>query len=426
MKLRLLMSIIFFSLVVGGLLQATEPQHKHKTEVQNLETIYTCPMHPEIRKKEAGLCPICGMTLMPEQATEEDQKLLSPKPTSPKPDHSKMDHSKAAHANPPPKPEKKAEKKGAVVYTCPMHPQIRENRPGSCPICGMDLVPVEPVSESLPESSVKGFATIQITPEQQWFIGVKTTPVVKEILTRRLRTVGTVAFDPDLYVAQKEYLEALKAGQASGLSTFVGAARRKLTLLGMTEKQIEALGRQKKIDESLFLTEGTGKAWIYSTIYESERPLLRKGLKIEVQTVGHPQKVYIGEIDAIIPVVDPMNRTITVRSEIIDSINLLKPDMFVDVFIEIPLGEELTIPKNAVLQTGLRNIVMVTKGNGIFEPREVILGKESDEKYQVVSGLEEHETVVTSANFLIDSESQIRGAFSTSGGADQGGHQHGQ
>jgi Cu(I)/Ag(I) efflux system membrane fusion protein len=99
--------------------------------------------------------------------------------------------------------------------------------------------------------------------------------------------------------------------------------------------------------------------------------------------------------------------------------------MFLDVYIDIPLGAGLAIPKSAVLKTGQRNIVMVQKSEGIFEPREVTLGGESEEMYQVVSGLNEGEIAVTSANFLLDSESQIRGAFS-SGSSGAGGHQHGQ
>lgn len=387
------------------------------TKKEKIETVYTCPMHPEVIKAELGLCPICGMTLVQKKATEKDLEILSKEINA-----EQMDHVKINHAEHKMSVKKKSEKQGETIYTCAMHPQIRKTAPGSCPICGMDLVLVEAEEEGLPQSSVKGFATIKITPDQQWLIGVKTAPVVRESLVRRLRTVGTVAYDPKLYVAQKEYLEILKTGRASGARSFINSARRKLTLLGMTTEQIEALERRKKIDESLFLTEGTGKAWIYSAIYESERPLLQEGLKVEVQTVGHPQKIYTGKINAIIPVVDPMSRTITVRSEITDTIGLLKPDMFVDVFIEIPLGKTMTVPKSAVLQTGLRNIVLVALGNGVFEPREVVLGNQSDTKYQIISGVKEGETVVTSANFLLDSESQLRGAFPTSGG----GHQHGQ
>ena len=150
--------------------------------------------------------------------------------------------------------------------------------------------------------------------------------------------------------------------------------------------------------------------------------MLRKGLEVEVQTVGHPQMRYLGQIDSITPVVNPHSRTITVRTAIEDPLGILQPDMFVDVYLKIPLGEALAVPKSAVLQTGLRNIVMVAKGNGIFEPREVILGNQSDSEYQIISGLRAGEVVVSSANFLIDSESQIRGAFESAGGGQQHDH----
>ena len=374
-------------------------------------------MHPEIVRAEPGLCPLCGMSLVPQEATPEDHKKIKREATAPTTVPTKHQHQETALTSEPTSEEK-------IAYTCPMHPRVREDHPGNCPICEMKLVPLKPSARTLPPSQAEGFASVEISPEQQWLIGVKTTSVVKESLHRRLRTVGTVAFDAKLYVAQKEYLEVLKTSRASGTKSLLTAAQRKLMLLGMTESQIETLQTEKKVDDSLFLTKGTGKAWIYSTIYESERSLLREGLRVEIQTVGHPKKTYLGKIDAIIPVVNPTNRTITVRTKVEDPIGLLKPDMFVDVSIEIPLGQALSVPKSAILRTGKRNIAMVARGNGIFEPREVVLGNQSDNKHQIISGLQENEVVVTSANFLIDSESQLQGAFSTNKD-DSGGHQHG-
>lgn len=305
------------------------------------------------------------------------------------------------------------------LFTCPMHPQIIKDSKGSCPICGMDLVEVKPQA-ALPSSDVEGFATIEINPTQQWLIGVKKETVIRESLSRRLRTFGTVAYDPKLYITQKEFLEAIKSNRTAASRSFVEATRRKLALLGMTNKQIAELKQRGQVDESLFLTEGSGKAWIYSVVYESERPLLREGLSVDVRTTSHPQVKYRGKIDSILPVVDPKNRTIRLRSEVADPKGKLKPDMFVDVFIEIPLGEALTVSKSAVLQTGLKNIALIDKGDGIFEPREVTLGQQSDERLQIIAGLNEGETVVTSANFLLDSESQLRGVFQKS----LGGHKH--
>lgn len=409
-KIISLMVVILLTLpaFVGG---ETPPL---QDTVQN-ESTYVCPMHPQVQRPEAGLCPICQMALVPATASEAEKWRLHEAPAEHEPEMAA-----------PPEHDHGQDKAASMsnektIYTCVMHPQIRMDQPGSCPICGMDLVPVRP-QEALPPSNVKGFATIKINPQQQWLIGVKTSPVVRQNLTRRLRTFGTVAYDPKLYVAQKEFLEAIKTGRASGSRSFIDAARRKLMLLGMTTAQISDLIQKGKVDESLFLTGGTGRAWIYSVIYESERPIMRNGLKVEARTVGHPQMKYEGKIDAIIPVVDPMNRTIRVRSSVDDPVGMLQPDMFMDVFIEIPLGNTLTVPKSAILQTGLRNIALVAKGDGIFEPREVFLGNQSDDAIQVIKGLKEGETVVTSANFLLDSESQLRGAFESVAR----GHQHGQ
>ena len=411
--MKLTFTLITLFILAGFLPRFATGETMMSSDQQRLETVYVCPMHPDVRQAKPGLCPICGMALVPEAATEADQNLLL-KEATPVP----LQH--PAHEMTPVMKEEVEQE--AMIYICPMHPQIQMSAPGSCPICQMDLQPLSRSSAELPPSRVKGFASIQIDPRQQWLIGVKTTEVVRKNLVRRLRTVGTVAYDPNLYMAQKEYLEVLKTGRSANSKSFIEAARRRLILLGMSSTEIATLEEQGKVDESLFLTEGTGKAWIYSVIYESERPLLREGLEVEVQTVGHPQMQYLGRIDSITPVVNPQNRTIRVRSAIEDPLGMLQPDMFVNVYLKIPLGEALTVPKGAVLQTGLRNIVMVAKGNGIFEPREVILGNQSNSEYQIISGLRTGEIVVSSANFLIDSESQIRGAFESVGGGQQHDH----
>ncbi|MDX1402855.1 MAG: efflux RND transporter periplasmic adaptor subunit, partial [Kiloniellales bacterium] len=408
--------LLLCSVIVGPSFTSAEAETEMSVEKQITE-VFVCPMHPEVRQAEPGLCPICGMALVPETASEADQDLLQEKPSTPVHTHTE--------ATPIPKtdalPVKTTQEdlKGKI-YICPMHPQFRSSESGSCPICAMDLVALEDTSETLPPSHVPGFATIKIDPRQQWLIGVKTAEVVRKNLTRQLRTVGTVAYDPGLYVAQKEYLEALKTGRSASSKSLIEAVYRKLILLGMSPEEIKKLENQGTVDESLFLTSGTGKAWIYSVIYESERPLLRKGLAVRARTVGHPQMQYRGQIDAITPVVNPMNRTIQVRSQVTDPHGLLQPDMFVDVYIEIPLGDALTIPNSAVLQTGLRNVVLLAKGEGIFEPRDVTLGNQTETEIQVVSGLDQGDVVVSSANFLLDSESQLRGAFESLGS----GHVH--
>lgn len=416
MKAIMRTTVLFFSIMM--LLPSFAAGENLSTAQGSMEAIYICPMHPEVRQAEPGLCPICGMVLVPEKTGATDQELSPAEPSAPPHSHREPEPvSGIEEMTTTPAGEEPAE----TLYICPMHPQFRSPEPGSCPICGMDLVAMQRETESLPVSHVRGFATIKIDPQQQWLIGVKTAPVVRKNLTRQLRTVGTVAYDPGLYVAQKEYLEALKTGRAAASQSLIEAVYRKLILLGMSPAEIQELESKGSVDESLFLTEGTGRAWIYSVIYESERPLLRKGLTVNVKTVGHPQMKYAGRIDAITPVVDPMNRTIRVRSRVEDPIGLLQPDMFVDVFIEIPLGNALIVPKSAILQTGLRNIALVAIGEGVFQPREVVLGNQSNDSYQIISGLKEGEMVVTSANFLLDSESQLKGAFQS-----MEGHQHGQ
>jgi membrane fusion protein, copper/silver efflux system len=126
----------------------------------------------------------------------------------------------------------------------------------------------------------------------------------------------------------------------------------------------------------------------------------------------------------IAPTVDPMTRTVKVRSEFDNADGALKPDMFGDVVIEQPARQVVVVPDSAVLQTGTRSVVFVVNGDGTFEPREVSVGTKSEQFYEVRSGLKAGEKVVTQANFLIDSESRLKAALAEMNAP--GGHQHGQ
>jgi multidrug efflux pump subunit AcrA (membrane-fusion protein) len=280
---------------------------------------------------------------------------------------------------------------------------------------------------------------IKISDEQIMRAGIKTKIVERRHLYKKIRTVGRVAFDPELAIAEEEYISSLKAldkiegGTISEIrdrtANLVNAAKRKLKLLGLSEKQIKELEKTRQVQTNLILPEE--KMWIYGYVYENELGWVKTGEKVKVTTSQNGGEFH-GNIVSLSPVVDPRTRSVTFRAEINNVGLKLKPGMYVDVEIQSmytsPSGDHmvLVIPKSALLDTGQRKIVWIDRGNGEYEAREVQVGPEAisiiDEKevkiYPVLKGLREKELVVTKANFLIDSQSQITGkAASAYGGA---------
>jgi Cu(I)/Ag(I) efflux system membrane fusion protein len=251
---------------------------------------------------------------------------------------------------------------------------------------------------------------VKISPERQQLIGVKTETARKIELKSKLRTVGTVAYDPDLYAAQNEYVEALKT-RDEGL---VSAARLKLKRLGLSSDLIQKI---RKADPSLLVGSQKGRIWIYGKIYENEISLIKTGMTVHVTARSLPGKMFMGKIASIDSVLDEMTRSLKIRVSVLNDKGMLKPNMFVDLLIEAPLGKRLAVPEEAVMDTGERQIIFVDKGDGVFEKRKVTVGQKADGMVEIISGLKAGEKIVTSGTFLIDSESKLR---STGGG----GHVH--
>jgi Cu(I)/Ag(I) efflux system membrane fusion protein len=196
-------------------------------------------------------------------------------------------------------------------------------------------------------------------------------------------------------------------------------AKRKLLQMGMSESEIKRLAESGKPEQSLYLPEGD-KVWVYLVIYEYEAGVVKEGQKVQVDATAYPGEIFEGTIESIGPLLDPMTRSLKVRSLVNNPENKLKLDMFVNVKIEYDLGEKLAVPEEAVMRTGMRDIVFITDPNGFFESRDVTLGRNVQGYYEVLAGLSANEEVVTSGNFLIDSESKLKAALEGTG------HQHGQ
>lgn len=400
---------------------AVEHSEKH------LDATYVCPMHPQIIRGKEGNCPICGMNLIKKEAEVKKEKKL-------------------------------------LYWVAPMDANYRRDEPGKSPM-GMDLVPVYDDGE-------EGL-TVKISPTVENNMGVRTAEVKKDKLWRRIDTVGYVDFDenkishihlrtkgwieklliksegervkkgqllfevysPELVNAQEEYLQALRSGHKS-LSS---ASRERLIALGISSSQIKQLNKTRKskqyvkvyakqdgIIAKLNIREGMfvmptklvmsladlSSVWLLAEVFESQADWVKVGQSAEVKLSYLPGRDWEGEVEYIYPSLDPKTRTLKVRLRFDNIDEALKPNMFADVTIYGGAKREvIIIPREALIRTGNDERVIISIGEGRFQPREVTAGIESGEYIEIIQGLAVGDKVVTSGQFLIDSEASLKASI---------------
>ncbi|MEO0290650.1 MAG: efflux RND transporter periplasmic adaptor subunit [candidate division WOR-3 bacterium] len=388
-----------------------------------IRTLYQCPMHPQIIQEQKGDCPICGMTLVERKMIYKNGKW--------EPYEEGMEH-KGHEEHEGGKMEEK---------------------------------------EIKTETSL-GLAEVKISPEKQFLIGVKKDTVKIKNLEKVIKTYGKVdykeskiyeinikfggwieklyanyegmyvkkndklfeIYSPDIYQSVKE----LKLAYEKKDTLLFKNVKQKFNIMGIRDFQIEEILKdkedrrtitfyspyegfiiKKEIFEGMEVRPGMTiyriadlrEVWVYGEIYEYEVNLIKKGDEAFITLSYLPEKIFKGKVSYIYPYLNPETRTTKVRIEIPNQDFSLKPNMYVNIEIKVNYGKKLVIPKSAVLYTGEKNIVFVDKGEGTFEPREVKLGISSEDFYEVIEGVRKGEVVVTSANFLIDSESSLKAAL---------------
>lgn len=299
-----------------------------------------------------------------------------------------------------------------------MHPFIHADKPGNCPVCGMTLVPVyaeEMSNQNTSETQKSESPALHLSLEKQQRIGIQTIEVEKKPLVREITASGRIAFHPDLFVAQQEYLSVLNTpnGALGNLQQeLTQSAKTRLKLLGMSEMQIKQL---RSADENLLIPQKGKNVWIYGTLYESDLPWIKVGDSVEVFVPGSDDPL-LSKIESVNPTIDAVTRTLEFRLRIPNTLENLKPDLYVKLKIHAvgapSAGPLLVIPENAILSTGNQNLVFVDLGEGKFEPRSLKMGKRGTDEVEVLSGLSAGERVVTHANFLLDSESKLKASIS--------------
>lgn len=360
-----------------------------------------------------------------------------------------------------------------TIWTCSMHPQIRQGEPGDCPICGMDLIPLE--SDQNEELNPMA---VSMSPTAMQLAQVQTLLVGKGNVTKSIQLNGKVQEDerllhtqsshvsgrieelavtftgdfvskgqiiarlysPELVTAQEELLEAQTI--ATTQPALFNAAKEKLKKWKLTEEQIQQvltsgqaiesfpiladvsgyvtekmvnLGDYLRQGEPIYQIADLSKVWVLFDVYETDMGFINKGDEVKYTIQSIPGKAFSGKISFIDPVIDPKTRVAKARVERRNADLLLKPEMFVSGTVEASTSTRkpsLTVPKSAVMWTGTRSVVYVmeTSSQGVsFIMREVTLGPELGDSYVIESGLEAGEEIAVHGTFSIDAAAQLAG-----------------
>ncbi|MBI2374839.1 MAG: efflux RND transporter periplasmic adaptor subunit [Deltaproteobacteria bacterium] len=412
--------------------------------------LYQCPMHPAITADHPSNCPICGMKLVEVKAAPPtaERKVrfyrspMDPTRTSPTPAKDEMGMDFLPVYQDEPEASKSVPGLASIVID-PERQQLiglRTARVARGPISEVwrtvGRVQVDPTRVRRINTKVEGFV-------ERLFVDFVGRPV------RRGERLFSV-YSPTLFAAETELVVALETRDRLPQGSFgdrgadlVSAARTKLELWDVPSEEIERLVRTRQPSKTVtFLSPIAGvvtaksvaegarigpadavyeitdlsAVWVMADAYETDLARVRIGMAASLTLEARPGSVYRGRVEFIDPFLDAKSRTTKVHLHFPNSDGALLPEMFGEVTLEGALREGLRIPRDAVLRSGAKDVVFVSLGNGKLQPREVSLGVRAGDQVEVTAGLEEGQEVVTRANFLVDSESQLRASLAAIGG----------
>ena len=418
-KYIIYIGILIFGMLLGQLIfgDSTIPDESHKHDSTLGENqLWTCSMHPQIMQPEPGDCPICGMDLIPAETSAEGLDV----------NEFKMSENALALAN------------------------IETSIIGSEILSGTDLVLSGKIKENEKTNSIQ---TAHFGGRiEKLFVNSTGEKVNKGQLLASI-------YSPELVTTQKELLTALQTKNSD--PSIYKAVRNKLKLWKLSKKQIETLENSKEvisefpiyanvagvvtmkmIDEGNYVKEGQGlfmisnlnTVWADFDAYEKQIPLIKKGDEIIIRSNSNPNKDIKATISFIDPILNTSTRTVIIRAVLNNYKGELKPGMFVQGAIKSsnsfnPNAVNVVVPKTAVLWTGTRSVVYVRKQGvePIFEMRNVTLGNEINNSYEILEGLDVNEEIVTNGTFTVDAAAQLQGKKSMmnpTGGKVMTGHEN--
>ncbi len=357
-------------------------------------------------------------------------------------------------------------------WTCSMHPQIMQQEPGDCPICGMDLIPAETSATGLAADQFKlsanamALANIQTSvignskidgnaiklsgkiAENEEANSVQTAHFSGRIERLYINSVGEKVnrgqllariYSPELFAAQQELLTAASLKESQPV--LYEAVRGKLKLWKLSEKQINSIETSgkpisnfpiyanvsgivsmKMVEEGNHVMEGApllkitnlNTVWANFDVYENQISMFKKGQEISITTNAYPNKIIKAKVSFIDPVLNTRTRTVTLRAVLKNKEGMFKPGMFVEGTVKGNTSNKeqlLSIPATAVLWTGKRSVVYLkaNPNEPIFEMREITLGNKVGKNHEVINGLNTGDEVVTNGTFTIDAAAQLQG-----------------
>jgi RND family efflux transporter MFP subunit len=387
---------------------STAGEHSGHSSAERKVLFWYDPMHPAYKANKPGIAPDCGMELVPKYADEE------------------------------------AGTKAMAVGTVKISPDKQQ-------LIGVRTATVkrEPLIRTVR-------TTGQLTADETKIehVHVKINGYIDQVyvdyvgqLVKKGQPLFTV-YSPDLVATQEEYLIAKRGDKtlsnsefkevSQGAQSLLDSARRRLKLWDISDEQIRKLDQSGEVSRTmtfyspvsgfvmdrkafpqtaitpemdLYQITDLSKIWLNADVYEYEVPFVKVGQTVDMQLSYYAGKTYTGQITYIYPTVDPVARTVKVRIEVPNPNFELKPQMFANVELKINYGTKILVPQEAVMDSGDKQYVFLVHDEGTFEPRTIEMGPKLDGKVVVLSGLEPGDTIVTSGNFLVDSESRLKSAM---------------
>ena len=437
------------------------------------KTLYHCPMHPSIVSDAPGDCPVCGMRLVPADGSRAPGATQPPAAPAPE----KTSYTCPMH------PQVTSDKPGQCpICGMDLVPAGRHEEPGTGEpaIPGLARVTVTPESAARMGLTYGAVELRQMARETR--TSARIVPDEKRLFTVTTKVGGWVErlfvdvtgqavrrgqpllslYSPDLLASEQEFVAALRTRDqlasspypsvANGGGGLVEAARNRLRLWDVPDATIARIESTRSVEraitllspasgfvldkkvlqgqkimpgEPLMTVADLSTVWAEADLYEADIPFVSVGMRAELSLPFMPGKTFEARVAFLDPVLNPQSRTLRARLTIPNPGFLLKPDMYGDVRLKLDLGRSLAVPASAILPAGSRNIAFVAAGDGSIRPVEVTLGPRSGDDFVVLAGLHQGDRVVTSANFLVDSESSLKAALqAVSAKAAEGAHDH--
>jgi Cu(I)/Ag(I) efflux system membrane fusion protein len=427
---------------------------------------YQCPMHPSIVSNDPGDCPICGMALEPIESTRTAVGTMNATGAP----YALADAGAATIGD-----------AGAARFFCPMHPEVKSESEGRCPVCKMKLEPIPRRTAKLPT----GTTTVSLTLDRMQAIGVRTAIASERDATTTIRATASIAspetgaaevhartagfveriavretgvrvgerqellaiYSPEVYQAEAELLATRNLGDAGDRMT--SAARTKLELLGMSSREIDdvvatgkparaigivapapgwvtkknaVLGSYVTPETVLYEIVDLSRVYVVADVFAHDLADVHVGSHARFVVVGRKDLEARAAIDLIYPRASPEVRTVRVRMTIPNDRRELRflPGQYGTLEIDRPARRLVVVPRDAVVDTGAETYVFVDEGNGTLAPRAVVVGRADERGVEIVEGIAVGDRLVSGATFLVDSESRLRAALTESQNAKQG------